>query len=210
MLPHFQGRPLGRPWLFFFVAWAAGCGGRPSLPDTRVEGKVLLNGEPVDSARVSFFWLTGHSHNALVEPDGSYTLAHAPEGEAQVAVVGFPKPQGGLAGAPIENQAELLAKRILASSQFLPVSPAIPKHYADPETSGLSYVVRTGRQTFDIELTTPGSMDKPAKASTQSAKLGIRVGQLAPDIQGQDLDGVEFKLSDFRGKIVVLAFWGHW
>ena len=26
----------------------------------------------------------------------------------------------------------------------------------------------------------------------------------------EDLAGVEFKLSDYRGKVVFLDFWGHW
>lgn len=36
------------------------------------------------------------------------------------------------------------------------------------------------------------------------------VGATAPDIVGTDLDGVEFKLSDYKGKIVFLDFWGDW
>ena len=36
------------------------------------------------------------------------------------------------------------------------------------------------------------------------------VGKVAPDIVGKDLDGVEFKLSDYRGKVVFLDFWGNW
>ena len=42
------------------------------------------------------------------------------------------------------------------------------------------------------------------------AKVGFEIGNLAPDIQGEDLDGVKFKLSDYRGKVVVIDFWGHW
>jgi hypothetical protein len=34
-----------------------------------------------------------------------------------------------------------------------------------------------------------------------------RVGQPAPDIQGIDADGVSFKLSDYRGQVVLLDFW---
>jgi hypothetical protein len=37
-----------------------------------------------------------------------------------------------------------------------------------------------------------------------------RVGKEAPEIQAEDLDGVKFKLSDYRGKVVMLDFWGHW
>jgi hypothetical protein len=42
----------------------------------------------------------------------------------------------------------------------------------------------------------------------EAAKL--EVGQVAPEINGSDLDGVAFKLSDYRGKVVVLDFWGDW
>ena len=38
----------------------------------------------------------------------------------------------------------------------------------------------------------------------------LNVGQVAPDIVGKDFDGIEFKLSDYRGKIVMLDFWGQW
>jgi hypothetical protein len=32
----------------------------------------------------------------------------------------------------------------------------------------------------------------------------------APEIAGEDLDGVPFCLSDYRGRVVVLDFWGDW
>ena len=35
-------------------------------------------------------------------------------------------------------------------------------------------------------------------------------GQRAPEIEGEDLHGELMKLSDFRGQVVVLHFWGHW
>ena len=38
----------------------------------------------------------------------------------------------------------------------------------------------------------------------------LSVGKTAPEIEGEDLDGVKFKLSDYRGKVVFLDFWGHW
>lgn len=39
---------------------------------------------------------------------------------------------------------------------------------------------------------------------------GLEVGNLAPEITGTDLDGQTFSLSDYRGKVVMLDFWGHW
>jgi hypothetical protein len=38
----------------------------------------------------------------------------------------------------------------------------------------------------------------------------LSIGCVAPDIAGEDIEGVSFKLSDYRGKVVVLDFWGDW
>ena len=38
----------------------------------------------------------------------------------------------------------------------------------------------------------------------------LKIGNPVPDIVGTDLEGVDFKLSDYKGKVIVLDFWGHW
>lgn len=38
----------------------------------------------------------------------------------------------------------------------------------------------------------------------------LSVGKTALDIEAEDIDGETFKLSDYRGKVVMLDFWGHW
>jgi thiol-disulfide isomerase/thioredoxin len=38
----------------------------------------------------------------------------------------------------------------------------------------------------------------------------LSVGKIAPEIEEQDLDGQKLRLSDYRGKVVVLTFWGTW
>jgi hypothetical protein len=38
----------------------------------------------------------------------------------------------------------------------------------------------------------------------------LSVGKVAPEIEGEDGDGTKFKLSDHRGKVVLLDFWGNW
>ena len=42
------------------------------------------------------------------------------------------------------------------------------------------------------------------------SQSSIAIGSLAQEIVGKDLEGVEFKLSDYRGKVVVLDFWADW
>jgi hypothetical protein len=41
-------------------------------------------------------------------------------------------------------------------------------------------------------------------------KDNLSVGKTAPEIEATDLSGVAFKLSDYRGKVVLLDFWGNW
>lgn len=38
----------------------------------------------------------------------------------------------------------------------------------------------------------------------------LQVGMVAPDFDTKDVDGVDFSLSDYRGKVVLLTFWGFW
>ena len=38
----------------------------------------------------------------------------------------------------------------------------------------------------------------------------LSIGKVAPQIDGKDIDGKSMKLSDFRGQVVLLDFWGHW
>ena len=38
----------------------------------------------------------------------------------------------------------------------------------------------------------------------------LQVGMVAPEIEGTDEDDVPFKLSDYRGKVVLVDFWGYW
>ena len=40
--------------------------------------------------------------------------------------------------------------------------------------------------------------------------IQLAVGKPAPEIEAEDLDGKAFKLSDYKGKVVLLDFWGHW
>lgn len=38
----------------------------------------------------------------------------------------------------------------------------------------------------------------------------LQIGKVAPDFEATDENGVKWKLSDYRGKVVVVDFWGFW
>jgi cytochrome oxidase Cu insertion factor (SCO1/SenC/PrrC family) len=42
---------------------------------------------------------------------------------------------------------------------------------------------------------------------TEQRPAPPRVGRPAPEIEGVDADGRTFRLSDYRGKVVLLHFW---
>jgi peroxiredoxin len=79
--------------------------------------------------------------------------------------------------------------------------------------------LQTARLTADQETRVLRHLDQVATAHPESPALvdkarymvtKLTIGKTAPDIIGGDLDGVPFKLSDYRGKVVVLMFSGEW
>jgi len=57
-------------------------------------------------------------------------------------------------------------------------------------------------------LTTYGAV--AAAALSPHGTAALEVGKTAPEITGADYLGNPMKLSDYRGKVVVLDFWGDW
>ena len=44
----------------------------------------------------------------------------------------------------------------------------------------------------------------------QEPKIGINIGDKAPELIGKSVDGSTMKLSDTKGKLVLLDFWAAW
>ncbi len=63
-------------------------------------------------------------------------------------------------------------------------------------------------------VTLPFDKDQRLLADVASGELFARrnlaIGKVAPEIEGQDHEGTTFKLSDYRGKVVLLTFSGNW
>ncbi len=61
----------------------------------------------------------------------------------------------------------------------------------------------------DVKIPPRGTLGDIAKATLFEMRHLV-IGKTAPEIDGEDIDSKKFKLSDYRGKVVVLDFWGHW
>jgi peroxiredoxin len=79
---------------------------------------------------------------------------------------------------------------------------------SDRTTCGLDRA-RMGEAT--LRVTVPeGPDDQPVEVGDVKVRLYVRVGDLARDFTAPRLDGGRFKMSDTRGKLVLLDFWATW
>ena len=72
---------------------------------------------------------------------------------------------------------------------------------------------RIAKEFPDVKVNAGTKRETTLGKQASSALYALRnlaVGKTAPEIEGVDLDEVAFKLSDYRGKVVLLDFWGNW
>ena len=53
------------------------------------------------------------------------------------------------------------------------------------------------------------TLGEVAKTSLCEIKF-LSVGKPVPEVKGEDVDGQEFTLADYNGKVAMLDFWGDW
>ena len=87
----------------------------------------------------------------------------------------------------VETDEKIAAQeRALAMDSFQEISAK----FADASINGFKLADQAGRTMFELQ--------------------NLSVGGTCPDIEGKDVDGAAFKLADYKGKKVVLIFWGGW
>jgi cytochrome oxidase Cu insertion factor (SCO1/SenC/PrrC family) len=70
---------------------------------------------------------------------------------------------------------------------------------------------RLFQTVIDESAKVPDRQQRVEQARNALAEMKVRgIGKAVPDIVGTDLDGKPFKLSDYKGKVVLLDFWGFW
>jgi hypothetical protein len=125
----------------------AGCGGKGT-----VSGQVRYNGQPLPSGDVAFLSEAGDKPvlHAMIQ-DGQYSVSGLPAGPAQITVTTTAP------AAPVKLPPGV--KQVEPAGGAPAETPApgkyvhIPPRYGRPDQSGLSYPVKRGSQTYDIDLT---------------------------------------------------------
>lgn len=76
---------------------------------------------------------------------------------------------------------------------------------------------KEGRDCFEAVIAEYGALAYRGSSTYGAAAAGflyeadhLQIGMTAPDFETVDENGVPWKLSDYRGKVVVVDFWGFW
>jgi len=122
-------------------------------------------------------------------------LGRTPDGEKNLRVILEKSPHRSVQGMACFYLAQNLKGRAMRGTEALP---------KEAET----LFERVIKDFADVKLGTRTLAAMAEGELFESRNLAI--GKVAPDIEGEDIDGVKFKLSDYRGKVVMIDFWGHW
>ncbi len=134
--------------VFLAAPFLAGCGSSgpgPGGPQGEVSGKVLFKGKPLPGGMVTFMGPAGMFGNSRIGEDGSYQLT-APVGEVKITVDNRMLAVKEKPGEAALNPST--APRDPIKGKYV----RLPDKYYSAETSGLTYTVTKGSQSFDVNL----------------------------------------------------------
>jgi hypothetical protein len=135
-----------------------GCSSKGTL-----SGKVFYKGNPLPGGTVTFEQQFG-AFNSAIKDDGSYQVTGLEPGPATITV-SSPDPPA----SPPPGKSSMEASVEKAKSRKVEIPPEVAKHlgdpdaarrrymsipskYKDPKQSGLTYTVKGGSQSYDIQL----------------------------------------------------------
>ena len=61
----------------------------------------------------------------------------------------------------------------------------------------------------DVKMLYGGTVGEKAKSELYEIR-NLTIGKTPPELEGDDQDGQHLKLSDYRGKVVLLYFWSEY
>jgi hypothetical protein len=116
-----------------------------------VKGTITVNGQKLDRGLITFLSEAGNrdSFSASIV-DGEYETEAIPVGNAKIVVIG--SNESGAPAAPVEKDLGDLAapaKRGAAKVDTM----VVPDKYQSADTSPLTITIKSGKNTFDADLT---------------------------------------------------------
>ncbi len=186
---------------------------RDYLLDPRVIKALLARPTPIALGMEPYYrGLMAQSTDHEVQGRARMSLVRALESRSQIAALPFfempeERPERQVATAYLNSRLDPEYVRYIKETDQVAIADEI-------ET-----VLETVARDFgDVPLLSAEvqakKQDKRSLADYAREKLNairtLNVGQVAPEIEGKGIDGQPLKLSDFRGKVVMLVFWGTW
>ncbi|MEC5422590.1 redoxin domain-containing protein [Virgibacillus sp. C22-A2] len=74
----------------------------------------------------------------------------------------------------------------------------------------VNFVQQNSESNNSSEYNSSGDINTEGGAIAPAESSGIQPGEVAPDFELETIDGTIVKLSDYRGKKVILNFWATW
>jgi hypothetical protein len=125
-------------WFLALALLLAGCNRKPTGD---ISGMVKYQGKSLPLGMIAFLGQDGHVTRGNIE-DGVYHAVKVPLGPVKVTVFANASP------VPPHMVDQFQSLPPAYRRPYVP----IPERYQDPDTSGLSYTVVRGPQTYDVEL----------------------------------------------------------
>jgi hypothetical protein len=119
-----------------------------------VSGKVAYKGEPVTFGAVAIYGADGQTASGRIDADGHYTVDKVPIGDVKMAVLtpNPTTPKGSSKGRLKSKGKVKYSGAEVPSMDWVSKFVAIPARYKDPDQSGLTFTVKSGEQTIDLDL----------------------------------------------------------
>ena len=127
--------------------------------------------------------------------------------------------------AVLARNPENAAKGRAAYALVQILADGIENAKSDSDSAKLEAEAKTMLARIEAEFASIALVTLPPKSKAEPRLLGklaakeaisigniknLKVGKPAPEIEGPDMDEKTFKISDYKGKVVMLDFWGHW
>ncbi len=165
---------------------------------------LAVSGDPLDQATIEFLQMASTNNpDRSAQGYATFALARLTKQKAEDMVFIQTEPPSTNAAAQ-KARAEFLDKTKNEKpesvfNQAEDLFEAVTKNYSDVP----NFVAGPGLRKPEPTLGKQASIELYAVQH-------LTAGKTAPEIQGEDIDGHKFKLSDSRGKVVVISFWASW